>query len=84
MPLIFQRMADISGLPAWISTHSGSEWTVTPGLGAWNVTENDDGFYSAISPPGALPVGLTGWTVDTGTGQPVVEAYLPPPPAITA
>jgi hypothetical protein len=83
-PMLFRRMANLGGLPAWESTNQGTEWTVTPGGGGWNLTENDDGFYSAVSPAGASPVGLTGWTIETGTGQPTIQAYLPDPSAKVA
>jgi hypothetical protein len=80
--MTFLRVADVGGHPAWQSNQFG-EWTLTnSGMGTWNLTENDDGFYAAESPPGALPVGLTGWTVTTGSGSPTVVGFHPAPPAV--
>ena len=77
--LVLPRGEDISGFPQWSATLAGKLWIVrNTGLGDWTINEATSSTYAATKTSAAdSPVGLTGWTVSTGTGQPIVagEAF---------
>lgn len=65
-----------NGYDAWDSGsgqiyHSGGNWVIQAA-----------GYTATKASVAASPVGLTGWTVSLGTGQPVLVASVPSPPAV--
>jgi hypothetical protein len=71
-PLILSRISDSEGYPAW--NNDNGQWAVGWSLGTWGLSNNNGGFmYIAIKiSDETSPVGLTGWDVIDGTGQPTV------------
>lgn len=77
-----------AGTPAWSTdgtlTAGASNVIVKKDAGVLSISLGSS--YSATKTSDATdPVGLTGWTIGTGTGQPTVAAFATPiPPVITA
>jgi hypothetical protein len=71
-PLTFVKAsALVEGKPQWTFGNWVIEYTGTQ----WVIAETGTNSYEAVKTSAAdTPIGLTGWTVGTGAGQPVVAA----------
>jgi hypothetical protein len=76
-PLTLTRGEDISGVPSW-ELVGGLEWTMSYVEGTWSLADGDAAVYAASKTDAAgTPVGLTGWTISAGAGQPVITGDNP-------
>ncbi len=72
VPTVLSRVADVNDFPAWEGDNSstlqrvGVEWILDIGAGDYQAS-ND---LTEVLHPG----GMTGWTIDTGSGEPTLSA----------
>jgi hypothetical protein len=79
-PMIVPRVNDAFGFAQWkLTVNENQSVEVFNDDGDWTVLITDtEQVYAASKTSSALtPVGLTGWTVGPGTGQPVIAAGEP-------
>lgn len=69
-PIFVTRDGEIDGYPAWSNADSWSVYKVGSGA-TWRVSLNSD-YIAHIDSDAPSPVGLTGWTVLAGVGEPTV------------
>jgi hypothetical protein len=75
-PLTLPRISDGNGFPQW-ELNSG-EWSVFHSMGTWGVLGDGGAEYQALKASTDLtPIGLTGWTVSEGAGQPTITGDNP-------
>jgi hypothetical protein len=85
-PLVLSRVADSAGYAAWEAGGFGG-WRMANVSGDWILSSSFGLVYSATKTSAAsTPVGLTGWTVAAGAGQPGVagngSSSISAPPSI--
>lgn len=80
-PLIVPRIADVNGYPQWEDSNVTVFWSSELG---WYIAGSSLFVYDAIKASEApTPVGLTGWTINDGDGQPVIAGRQAAPDTIT-
>jgi len=81
--IIVSRSDGGVGRPIW-QNGSGIGWNLQYSDNAWSLSDGDGIFYAATKESTAdTPVGLTGWTLANGAGQPTIAVYNPSPTGIT-
>lgn len=76
-PIILARVADVDGFPHW--EDSTGQWEMATDADGFALAKAASAYLAFVASAMQSPVGITGWTVGPGTGQPTVSAYLAPP-----
>ena len=80
--IVLHRVTDfLNGYPTW---NLGSDWAVDWTAGSWRVLDQAGTYLATKVSTAETPVDLTGWTVSTGAGQPVIASRPAAPAQITA
>lgn len=75
-PLILPQVADVGGFPAW----GDGNFAMIYDTDSWYLSDDGASNYEAtLASTADTPLGLTGWTITAGTGQPVIAARAPDP-----
>lgn len=81
-PIILARVADVDGFPHW--EDSTGQWEMATDADGFALAKAASAYLAFVASAMQSPVGITGWTVGPGTGQPTVSAYLAPPAAVVS
>jgi len=82
--ILVPRSGELEGYAAWILTLDDFEWRITNmgvGIDVWEVQRIDladslPDYFAEVASDAPTPVGLTGWWVINGSGQPVISANV--------
>lgn len=82
--VVLPRVEDSAGKPAYYLALGGNEYEAFWAEGDWYVYVNLGNDYEAtVTSEASTPVGLTGWTVVTGAGSPVINGSAPAPVSLS-